>query len=114
MKIISLSPPAAAIALLAAAVFRRHRPPPATSLRRARREVVVVHGATPRPPTSRCFPKNLTGQQVHEIMEGFAGALGVHCDTCHAADPNGVRGQTAARASSLRTTQSPKKRWPGS
>lgn len=23
-------------------------------------------------------------------MEGWAGALGVHCDTCHAADPNNL------------------------
>jgi hypothetical protein len=31
----------------------------------------------------------MTGQQVHELMEKWAGSLGVHCDTCHAADPAG-------------------------
>jgi hypothetical protein len=28
--------------------------------------------------------------QVHEIMEGWAGSLGVHCNACHTADPNNV------------------------
>lgn len=42
----------------------------------------------PGPTNLQVLPKNLTGQQVHEIMEGFAGSLGVHCDFCHAADPN--------------------------
>ena len=36
------------------------------------------------------LPKDLTGQQVHEIMEGYAGALGQHCNYCHAADPKNV------------------------
>jgi cytochrome c551/c552 len=42
----------------------------------------------PAPTNLQVLPKNLTGQQVHQIMEGFAGALGVHCDFCHAADPS--------------------------
>lgn len=44
----------------------------------------------PAPTNLKVLPKTLTGQQVHEIMEGWAGSLGVHCDTCHAADPNNV------------------------
>jgi hypothetical protein len=45
------------------------------------------------PPLSRTFhaPRNLkvlsrdlSGQQVNEIMEGWAGSLGVRCDSCHA------------------------------
>ncbi len=44
----------------------------------------------PAPTNLQVLPKNLTGQQVHEIMEGFAGSLGVHCDFCHAADPNNL------------------------
>jgi hypothetical protein len=51
-------------------------------------------GAPPRtfpaPTNLQVLPKDLTGQQVHEIMEHWAGDLGVHCDTCHAADPNNV------------------------
>jgi cytochrome c2 len=36
------------------------------------------------------LPKNLTGQQVRDIMETWEGSLGVHCSTCHAADPNNI------------------------
>lgn len=43
----------------------------------------------PAPTNLQVLPKDLTGQQVHQIMEGWAGSLGVHCDTCHAADPAG-------------------------
>ncbi len=44
----------------------------------------------PAPTNLQVLPKDLTGQQVHEIMEGFAGSLGVHCDFCHAADPKNL------------------------
>jgi len=43
------------------------------------------------PPTNlQVLPKNLTGDQVHEIMEGWEAELGVHCSTCHAADPKNI------------------------
>ncbi len=43
------------------------------------------------PPTNlKVLPKDLTGAQVRDIMETWAGSLGVHCDTCHMADPNNV------------------------
>jgi hypothetical protein len=44
----------------------------------------------PAPTNLKVLPKDLTGQQVHEIMEGWAGQLGVHCNTCHAADPKNI------------------------
>ena len=44
----------------------------------------------PAPTNLKVLPKDLTGQQVHEIMEKWAGSLGVHCDTCHTADPNNI------------------------
>lgn len=44
----------------------------------------------PAPTNLQVLPKNLTGAQVREIMEGFAGSLGVHCDFCHAVDPNKI------------------------
>jgi hypothetical protein len=44
----------------------------------------------PAPTNLKVLPKNLTGQQVRDIMEGWEGALGVHCSTCHAADPKDV------------------------
>jgi hypothetical protein len=44
----------------------------------------------PAPTNLQALPKDLTGQQVHEIMEKIAGSLGAHCDTCHTADPNNL------------------------
>jgi cytochrome c553 len=47
---------------------------------------------TPPPPTNlQVLPKNLTGEQVHDIMEAWEGALGAHCNTCHAVDPTRKR-----------------------
>lgn len=40
------------------------------------------------PPTNlKVLPKDLTGEQVHEIMDRWEGALGARCDTCHMVDP---------------------------
>jgi len=36
------------------------------------------------------LPKDLTGRQVRDTMETWAGSLGVHCDFCHTADPKNV------------------------
>ena len=102
MKITSLPKPATAIALptalLTAAVFA------IATLAQAPQgpqQGPLPPGGGGRPPRSypaptnlKVLPKDLTGQQVHEIMEGWAGSLGVHCDTCHVADasnpmPNG-------------------------
>jgi hypothetical protein len=44
----------------------------------------------PAPTNLKVLPKTLTGDQVHEIMEGWAAALGTHCNTCHAADPTNI------------------------
>jgi hypothetical protein len=47
------------------------------------------------PPTNlQVLPKNLTGRQVRDIMDTWAGSLGVKCEFCHTADlknvgPNG-------------------------
>jgi hypothetical protein len=44
----------------------------------------------PAPTNLKVLPKNLTGAQVHEIMEKWEGELGTSCKTCHAADPKNV------------------------
>jgi hypothetical protein len=44
----------------------------------------------PAPTNLKVLPKDTTGEQVHDIMEGWAGSLGVHCDTCHTPDPGKV------------------------
>jgi mono/diheme cytochrome c family protein len=44
----------------------------------------------PVPANLKVLPKNLNGEQVHEIMEHWEGDLGAHCSTCHTADPNNI------------------------
>ena len=87
----SSSLPIAAAALLAIAVFAvsiaaqapQAGPPPQSP-----------PGGPPRtfpaPTNLKVLPKNLTGQQVHDIMEQWEGSLGAHCNTCHTADPKNI------------------------
>ena len=91
MKKSSRSLPMAATALLAAAVFA------ATAVAQAPQAAPPAappSGGPPRtfpaPTNLKVLPKNLTGQQVHDIMEQWQGSLGVHCNTCHTADPKNV------------------------
>jgi hypothetical protein len=44
----------------------------------------------PAPTNLKVLPSNLTGAQVHEIMEKWEGELGTNCKTCHAADPKNL------------------------
>jgi hypothetical protein len=44
----------------------------------------------PAPTNLKVLPRNLTGPQVHEIMEKWEGELGTGCKTCHAADPKNI------------------------
>ena len=44
----------------------------------------------PAPTNLQVLPKDTTGNQIHEIMETWASSLGVHCDTCHVADPKNL------------------------
>ena len=44
----------------------------------------------PAPTNLKVLPRNLTGPQVHEIMEKWEGELGTSCKTCHAADPKNL------------------------
>ncbi len=81
---------AAAVALFTAALaVAQSAQAPAPSQQQA--------GGPPPPPrvfpaatNLKVLPKNLTGQQVRDIMEGWEAALGAHCDTCHTADPNNI------------------------
>lgn len=102
MKPTSLAFPAR-IAVLAAALFatvsiaQDSQSAPTTPAPAAAPAPGAAMQAMPRQPRSypaptnlKVLPKDLTGAQVHEIMEGWAGDLGVHCDNCHAADPKNV------------------------
>ncbi len=96
MKTTFLSLPAAA-ALLTAAVFaiaavaqapQAPQAPPPTPGGPPHAE---QHNHTHAAPTNlKVLPKTTTGDQIHEIMEGWEAALGTHCDTCHAPDPNNI------------------------
>ncbi len=49
------------------------------------------HWPPPPPPTNlQVLPKDLTGEQVHDIMHKWEGDLGTECSTCHAADPKNI------------------------
>ncbi len=44
----------------------------------------------PPPSNLQVLPKDLTGNQVVDIMQHWAGDLGVECSACHATNPNRV------------------------
>ena len=79
--------PAAALAVLAAAFAANsvaQTPAPAQSAAPEHEHPM------PAPTNLKVLPKNLTGEQVHQIMHGWEAALGTECSTCHAADPNNI------------------------
>ena len=90
MKPASLPLPVAAVALLASVIFAlttvaqapQQAPPPAAPSQ------PQEHHEHPAPTNLKVLPKNLTGEQVHEIMEKWEAALGTHCNHCHTPDPN--------------------------
>jgi hypothetical protein len=41
----------------------------------------------PAPTNLKVLPREMTGHQVHQLMEQWQTALGVRCDSCHAEDP---------------------------
>ena len=95
MRTASLSLTAAATALFAVAAFA------VSTVAQAPQAATPAPGQAPpagaRPPRSfpaptnlKVLPKDLTGEQVHEIMEKWEGSLGTHCNTCHAADPKNI------------------------
>ena len=97
MKTSSLFPPAAAVALLTAAFFAvatiaqapQTAPPQQPAAGEPPHEDHDHHNH-PAPTNLKVLPKTLTGEQVHEIMEGWEAALGTHCDNCHTADPKNI------------------------
>jgi len=48
------------------------------------------HRPHPAPTNLQVLPKNLTGEQVHDIMEKWEAELGTECSSCHAADPKNL------------------------
>lgn len=48
------------------------------------------HEHHPTPTNLKVLPKDMTGDEVHELMHKWEAALGGECSTCHAADPNNI------------------------
>jgi cytochrome c553 len=71
-----------AAAVLAAA--QTPATPPSAALPPAKARVY------PAPTNLKVLPNDLTGKQVHEIMEMWSASLGTHCDSCHTADPQNI------------------------
>ena len=86
----------AAVSLLAgrSLVFAAQSPAPAPASQPAPQTTAQPEKHFhPNPTNLQILPKNLTGEQVHEIMEKWEGELGTGCKTCHTASkelgPNG-------------------------
>ena len=71
----------AAIALTTSAQAPEGQQPPAGG-------APPQHRAAPPPTNLKVLPKDMTGDQVHEVMHKWEASLGAECSTCHAADPN--------------------------
>ncbi|MGA8740489.1 MAG: c-type cytochrome [Terracidiphilus sp.] len=48
------------------------------------------HEHHPAPTNLKVLPKDMTGEQVHDLMHKWEAGLGTECSTCHAADPNNI------------------------
>ena len=44
----------------------------------------------PAPTNLKVLPRDLTGDQVMEVMHKFEGMLGAECNVCHTVDPKNV------------------------
>ncbi len=89
MRPFSLSLPAAA-AFLAAALFAVSTvaQAPQSADPHAPGGAGHPHPPAPKPTNLKVLPKDLTGDQVMDIMHGWEAQLGTECTTCHAVDPN--------------------------
>lgn len=48
--------------------------------------------AKEKPTNLKVLPKNISDQELTQVMRGFNTALGVKCNHCHASKPNGEKG----------------------
>ncbi len=78
---------AAAIAFVSASGTVHAAQQPAAQQPATQAPAPHVHPPNPTPTNLQVLPKDLTGDQVHEIMHQWEAELGGTCGTCHAADP---------------------------
>ena len=53
---------------------------------KAAQEAAPAHREYPKPTNLKVLPKEMTGQQVHDLMQTWAGELGARCTSCHVVD----------------------------
>ncbi len=86
MKHSSFRVPAAIAALFAASLFTAAQAPPQPAAGKA---PAHEHGH-PAPTNLKVLPKDMTGDQVHDLMHEWEAQLGVTCRTCHAVNPKDI------------------------
>src|SRR5262249_5665116 len=87
LKSASLSFPAVVLGLALLTVTTVAQAPPSPD-QLAPGDAGHPHPPAPNPTNLKVLPKTLTGDQVMDIMHGWAGKLGSECNTCHTVDPN--------------------------
>ena len=75
----------AAVLPISAAIFAAV---PATNAQQSATASPAPTHMFPAPTNLQVLPKDLTGAQVRDIMNGWEDALGVDCSTCHVRNPN--------------------------
>jgi hypothetical protein len=48
-------------------------------------------GPRPNPTNIKALPKNITGDEIHDVMHKYEADLGVECEYCHARNPETKR-----------------------
>jgi FlaG/FlaF family flagellin (archaellin) len=93
LKLTSYLLPAAAVVVVTAAAILASTTAPVNAAQQPAGQAAApaqqAHGHA-TPTNLQVLPKNLTGEQVHEIMHKWEDELGANCGTCHAADPKNL------------------------
>jgi hypothetical protein len=90
LKINLLPSPAAATVVLGAALFALTTVAQAPQPPQGAGGPPHQHQSAPPPTNLKVLPKDLTGEQVHEIMHKWEADLGAECSMCHASDPKNI------------------------
>jgi hypothetical protein len=90
LKITGLSLSAAAAAVLAVAIVAAPTFAQAPPSGPAGGPPPGQHPPAPKPTNLKVLPKDMTGEQVHDLMHKWEAMLGAECSTCHAADPKNI------------------------
>jgi hypothetical protein len=90
LKLSSLSLSSLAIALLTATLFAANSAAQAPPAAQPPVGAPAPKHDHPAPTNLKVLPKDLTGEQVHEIMETWEASLGAKCSTCHTPDPKNI------------------------